>query len=102
MAPEQPKEPSGGAGGMAEDAEEIPGRPVFCAGAREKLKTLGGSLSSGEANAAVQAERSALIKVLRSHDYSNALILNAITAFKFAIGVHLHAKRYTRRVIKLH
>jgi hypothetical protein len=26
LAPELPKEPGGGAGGMAEDAEEIPGR----------------------------------------------------------------------------
>ena len=49
------KEPGGGAYGMAEDAEEIPGRP-------EELKTRGGSLSSEGANAAVQAERSTLIK----------------------------------------
>jgi len=34
---------------MAEDAEEIPGRP-------EELKTRGGSLSSEGANAAAQAE----------------------------------------------
>ena len=27
LAPALPKEPGGGAGGMAEDAEEIPGRP---------------------------------------------------------------------------
>ena len=39
LAPELPNEPGGGAGGMAEDAEEIPGRP-------EELKTRGGSLSS--------------------------------------------------------
>jgi hypothetical protein len=58
LAPELPKEPGGGAGGMAEDAEEIPRRPVFCVGAREKWKTRGGSLSSEGANAAVQAERS--------------------------------------------
>jgi hypothetical protein len=45
-----------GAGGMAEDAEEIPGRPVSSVGAREDLKTRGGSLSSEGANAAVQAE----------------------------------------------
>jgi hypothetical protein len=44
---------------MAEDAEEIPGRP-------EELKTRGGSLSSEGANAAAQAERSAPIKLLRS------------------------------------
>jgi len=39
LSPELPKEPGGGADGMAEDAEEIPGRP-------EELKTRGGSLSS--------------------------------------------------------
>jgi hypothetical protein len=33
LAPELPKEPGGGADGMAEDAEEIPGRPVFSVGA---------------------------------------------------------------------
>jgi hypothetical protein len=32
LAPEPPKVPGGGAGGMAEDAEEIPGRPVFSVG----------------------------------------------------------------------
>ena len=32
LAPELPKEPGGGANGMAEDAEEIPGRPVFSVG----------------------------------------------------------------------
>jgi hypothetical protein len=36
LAPELSKEPGGGADGMAEDAEEIPGRPVFSAGAREE------------------------------------------------------------------
>ena len=35
-SPELPKEPGGGADGMAEDAEEIPGRPVFSVGAREE------------------------------------------------------------------
>ena len=39
LSPELPKGPGGGADGMAEDAEEIPGRP-------EELKTRGGSLSS--------------------------------------------------------
>jgi hypothetical protein len=34
LAPVLPKEPGGGVGGMAEDAEEIPGRPVFSVGAR--------------------------------------------------------------------
>jgi colicin import membrane protein len=58
LAPELPKEPGGGADGMAEDAEEIPGRPVFSVGAQEELKTRGGPLSSEGANAAVQAERS--------------------------------------------
>jgi hypothetical protein len=66
LAPELLKEPGGGADGMAEDAEEIPGRPVFSVGAREELKTRGGSLSSEEANAAVQAERSTPIIFLRS------------------------------------
>ena len=37
MAPELPKEPGGGAGGMAEDAEEIPGRPVFSVGGRARV-----------------------------------------------------------------
>jgi hypothetical protein len=32
LAPEQPRELGGGAGGMAEDAEEIPGRPMFSRG----------------------------------------------------------------------
>jgi hypothetical protein len=45
LAPELPKEPCGGSDGMAEDAEEIPGRPMFRVGAREELKTRGGSLS---------------------------------------------------------
>jgi hypothetical protein len=45
-------------GGVAEDAEETPSRPIFCVGAREEMKTRGGSLSSEGANAAVQAERS--------------------------------------------
>jgi hypothetical protein len=66
LAPELPKEHGGGAGGMAEDAEGTLGRPVFSVGAREELKTRGGSLSSEGANAAVQAERSTPIKVLRS------------------------------------
>jgi hypothetical protein len=35
LVPELPKEPGGGADGMAEDAEEIPGRPMFSVGARE-------------------------------------------------------------------
>ena len=59
LSPELPKEPGGGAGGMAEDAEEIPGRP-------EELKTRGGSLSSEGANGEVQAKRSTPIKILRS------------------------------------
>jgi hypothetical protein len=53
LTPELPKEPGGGAGGMAEDAEVIPGRPVLSVGAREELKTRVGSLSSEGANAAV-------------------------------------------------
>jgi hypothetical protein len=46
LVPELPKEPGGGAYGIAEDAEEIPGRPMCSVGAREELKTRGGSLSS--------------------------------------------------------
>jgi hypothetical protein len=78
LAPALPKEPGGGVYGMAEDAEEISGRSVFSVGAREDLKTKGGSLSSEGTNAAVQAERSRPIKVSRSLEYSDALILNAI------------------------
>jgi chemosensory pili system protein ChpA (sensor histidine kinase/response regulator) len=33
LAAELPKEPGGSAGGIAEDDEEILGRPVFCVGA---------------------------------------------------------------------
>jgi hypothetical protein len=69
---------------------------VFGVGGREELKTRGGSLSSEGANAAVQAERSTPIKVLRSLEYSNALILNAMKTLNFIIGVHLDGKRYTR------
>jgi hypothetical protein len=89
------KEPGGGAGGVAEEEEEIPGRPVFCVGARAQLKTRGGSLSSEGENAAVQAERPIPFKVLRSLKYMNALIVNAIIALNFVIGVHLHGQRYT-------
>jgi hypothetical protein len=96
LAAELPKEPDGGTGGMAEDAEEIPRRPVFSVGGREELKTRGGSLSSEGANAAVQADKSTPIKVLRSLEYSNALILNAFTTLNFIIGIHYHGKRYTR------
>jgi hypothetical protein len=98
LAPELPKEPGGGAGGMAEDAEDIPGRPVFVVGARGELRTRGESPSSEGANAAVQAERSTPIKVLRSLEYSNALIVNAIITLNFIIGIHLHSERYTRIV----
>jgi hypothetical protein len=78
LAPELPKEPGGGADGMAEDVEEIPGRPMFSVGAREELKTRGGSLSSEGENSAVQAERSKLIKFLRSLQFTYAPILNLI------------------------
>jgi membrane protein involved in colicin uptake len=74
LAPELLKEPGGGESGMAEGAEETPGRPVFSAGAREELKTRGGSLSSEGANVAVQVERSTPIKLLKSLEYSNAII----------------------------
>jgi hypothetical protein len=78
---------------MAEEDEEIPGRPVFCVGGREELKTRGVSLSSEGANAAVQAERSTTIKILRSLEYSNAFISNVDTTF-IITGAHLHGKRY--------
>jgi uncharacterized Rossmann fold enzyme len=94
LAAELPKEPDGGTDGMAEDAEEIPGRPVFSVGGREELKTRGGLLSSEGANEAAQAEKSTPIKALRSLDYSNALILSAITSLNCIIGVHLHGERY--------
>jgi hypothetical protein len=84
LAPELPNEPGGGAYGMAEDAEEIPGRSMFSVGARKELKTRGGSLSSEGANAAAQAERSTPIKFLRSPQYTNALILNEITTLNLS------------------
>jgi hypothetical protein len=62
LTPELQTEPGSGAGGIAEDAEEIPWRPMFSVGAREELKTRGGSLSSEGANAATQAERLKPIK----------------------------------------
>jgi hypothetical protein len=67
LSPELPKEPGGGADGMAEDAKEIPGRP-------EELKTRGGSLSSEGANAAAQAERPTPIKLMRSLQHNNAIV----------------------------
>jgi hypothetical protein len=51
---------------MAEEDEEIPGRPVFCVGGREEFKTRGGSLSSEGEKGEFQAERSTPIKTLRS------------------------------------
>ena len=89
---------------MAEEDEEIPGRPVFCVGAREELKTRGGSLSSEGANGEVQAGRSTPIKILRSLDYSNVLISNADTTFYIITGAHLHGKRYTHivQLLNLH
>jgi SWI/SNF-related matrix-associated actin-dependent regulator 1 of chromatin subfamily A len=42
LAPKLQKRPGVGAGGMAEDAEETPGRPVCRVGAREELKTQAG------------------------------------------------------------
>ena len=64
LALELPKEPGDGACGMAEDAEEIPGQPMFRVGAREEIKTR--EFSSDGGNEAVQAERSKLIKFLIS------------------------------------
>jgi len=84
FAPELPKEPGGGAGGMAEDAKEIPGRPVLSVGSREELKTRGGSLSSEGENAAAQAMRSTPIELMRSLQHINALISNAITSLNLS------------------
>jgi hypothetical protein len=84
LVPELPKKPGGGADGIVEGVEEIPGRPMFIVGAREELKTRCGSLSSEGANAAAKAERSTPIKFLRSLQHSNALILNAITTLNFS------------------
>jgi hypothetical protein len=96
LEPELPKEPGGGAGGIAEDLEETPGQPVLSVGTRKELKTRGKSLSSKGANAAVQAERTTPIKVLRSLGYSNALISNSVIALNLIIGVQLHGINYKR------
>jgi hypothetical protein len=85
LVPELPKEPGGGAGGISEDADEIPGRPIFSVGARMELKTRGGSLSSEGANAASKAERSTPIMNLRSLQQSNALLLNAVTTLNLSL-----------------
>ena len=77
LSPELPKEPGGGADGMAEDAEEIPGRP-------EEFKTRGGSLSSEGANAAAEAERPTTIKLMRSLQHSNALVLYEVTTLNLS------------------
>jgi hypothetical protein len=89
LVPELPKQPGGGADGMAEDAEEISGRPMSSVGAREEFATRGGSLSSEGENSAVQAERSTPIKFLRSLQYSNALILNAITRLNLTTRLNI-------------
>ena len=39
LASELPKEPGGGAGGMAEDAEEIPGRACVLCGGPRRIET---------------------------------------------------------------
>ena len=94
--PGLPKEPGGGADGMTEGAEETPGRPVFSVGAREELKTRGGSLSSEGKKPAAKAERLTPIKFLRSLQYTNALILNAITTLNLSsefifVVIHPHS-----------
>jgi hypothetical protein len=81
-----------------EEAKVVPGRPVFSVGAREELKTRGGSLSSEGTNAAVKAERSAPIKVLRSLAYINIPIVNDIATYNCIIGVHLHGQSCTHIV----
>ena len=82
LAPELPKEPCGGADGIAEDVEEIPERPMSSVEGREKSKTRGGSLSSEGANAAAQAERSTPMKFLRSLQHSNARPVNTLPIAK--------------------
>jgi hypothetical protein len=96
FAPELPKEPGGGAGCMCQHGRGRrgdPRRPVFSVGARGELKTQSGPLSSEGENVAVQAERSTPIFFLRSLEYSNALILNAITTTNFTIRGHLHGQQ---------
>jgi hypothetical protein len=56
LAPELPKAPGGGAGGMAKGAEEIPGRPMFSVEAQEESKTRGGSLSSEGENREINTD----------------------------------------------
>ena len=73
LAPELPKEPGGGVDGMAEDAEWIPGWPMFSVGVREELITRGGSLSSEGTNAAAQAEISTPIKFFFKDHSSTAM-----------------------------
>jgi hypothetical protein len=107
LAPVLRKEPGGGVGGMAEDAEEIPGRPMFSVGAREELKTRGGSLSSEGASAAAQAERSTLTntdQVFKITSVQPCANFKCDYYIKFIIGVHLHGKRYTRieKFLNLH
>jgi hypothetical protein len=87
---------------MAEEDEEIPGRPVFCVGAREELKTRGGSLSSEGANAAVQAERSTPMKLMRSLQRSNALISNPITTLNLSSEFIFMAIDPHSTIINLH
>jgi hypothetical protein len=48
LALELLKKPGGGADGIAEDAEEISGRPVFSVGAREEMKLEAGRSASSE------------------------------------------------------
>jgi hypothetical protein len=68
---------------MAEDRRSS-GGPCLVWGGREEVKTRGGSLSSDGAKAAVQAERSTPIEVLRSLEYSNTLTLNAISTLNLS------------------
>jgi hypothetical protein len=81
---------------------------MFSVGAREALKTRGGSLSSEGANGAAQAERSTPIKFLRSLQKSNALILNEITAlnlsseFIFMVNRDLSRSPDSNLKMKLH
>ena len=77
------------------DRLETPGRPMFhvySVGARDELKTRGGSLSSEGANAAAQAERPTPIKLFLSRSYiSKAGDFESRKAVVNSVHVHLSA-----------
>jgi hypothetical protein len=79
LAPELPKEPGGGADGIAEDVEEIPGWPMFSVGAREKLKLEAGRSAAREQTRQPRPRDQHRSVFLRSLKQTNALISNEIT-----------------------